>query len=47
MRTIVLLSLLTATAIAAEPATTIKVDQAGYLPHMPKVALVAAQAPAA
>ena len=35
-----------ATAFAAAPTTAIKVDQAGYLPNAPKVAIVVAASPA-
>ena len=46
MRSLLLL-LLCATALFADPpVTAIKVDQAGYLPAAPKIAFVAAKAPA-
>ncbi len=42
---IITISLISACALAAGPATEIKVDQVGYLPGMTKVAMVAAESP--
>jgi endoglucanase len=46
MKVLVAFSLLAASAFAAAPTTDIKVDQVGYLPSSPKIALVAAASPA-
>ncbi len=46
MKVLAAFALLAATAFAASPTTDIKVDQVGYLPSKPKIALVAAATPA-
>ena len=47
MRPLLLLFTCAAALLADPPVTSIKVDQAGYLPAAPKIAFVAAKAPAA